>query len=55
MNWQSIWMQLFNTTEFLGINMGFWVSMAVTLILVILMNIIFWSQKPYKKDKTNEM
>ena len=28
MNWAKIWMNLFGTTEFLGIDMGFWVAMA---------------------------
>lgn len=49
MNWTNIWLELFNTTEFLGIDMGFWVSMGITLVIVIFMNIIFWSQKSYKK------
>ena len=46
MNWAKIWMNLFGTTEFLGIDMGFWVAMAVVLLIVILMNVVFWSMKP---------
>lgn len=49
MNWTNIWLKLFNTTNLLGIDMGFWVSMGITLIVVAFMNIIFWSQKTYKK------
>ncbi len=46
MNWAKIWMNLFETTEFLGIDMGFWVAMAVVLLIVILMNVVFWIMKP---------
>lgn len=46
MNWAKIWMNLFGTTEFLGIDMGFWVAMAVVLLIVIFMNVVFWSMKP---------
>ena len=46
MNWAKIWMNLFGTTEFLGIDMGFWVAMAVVLLIVILMNVVSWSMKP---------
>ena len=28
MNWKELWMTLFGTCEWLGLNMGFWVSMA---------------------------
>lgn len=46
MNWTTIWMDLFGTDSFLGINMGFWAAMAVVLLIVILMNAVFWSLKP---------
>jgi disulfide bond formation protein DsbB len=46
MNWVNLWMKLFGTTEFLGLNMGFWISMAVVALIVILMNVVFWSMKP---------
>lgn len=46
MNWETIWMDLFGTTSFGGINMGFWAAMAVVLLIVILMNVVFWSLKP---------
>lgn len=48
MNWVDLWMKLFGTTEFLGLNMGFWISMAVVALIVILMNVVFWSMKPEK-------
>lgn len=46
MNWTTIWTNLFGTTSFLGINMGFWIGMTVVLLIVILMNVLFWSIKP---------
>lgn len=49
MNWMNIWRELFGTSDFLGINMGFWISMAAVLLIVILMNLIFWRMKP--KDR----
>ncbi|WP_455542966.1 hypothetical protein [Intestinibacter sp.] len=48
MNWNNIWNTLFNKTELFGINMGFWVSLAIILIVVVAMNITFWSMKPLK-------
>lgn len=50
MNWATIWMNLFGTTSFLGIDMGFWVGMAVVLLIVILMNVVLWSIKPKRND-----
>ena len=34
-------MTLFGTTEWLGLNIGFWVSMAAVALIVIVMNVIF--------------
>ena len=45
-------MTLFGTTEWLGLNMGFWVALAAVLLIVILMNVLFWSMKP-KTDTGN--
>ena len=49
MNWVDLWMKLFGTTELLGLNMGFWISMAAVALIVILMNVVFWCMKPKKK------
>lgn len=46
MNWGNLWMKFFGTTEFLGLNMGFWISMAVVALIIILMNIVFWNMIP---------
>lgn len=44
MNWKDIWMTLFGTVDLLGLNEGFWVSMAV-----VVMNAVFGGMKPRKK------
>lgn len=49
MNWKELWMTLFGTTEWLGLNMGFWVALAAVLLIVILMNVLFWSMKRKRK------
>ena len=53
MNWKEIWMALLGTTESLGLNMGFWVAMAAVVLIVILMNVIFWGINP-KQTKIDE-
>ncbi len=45
-DWAGLWMKTFGTTEWCGVNMGFWVSMAVVALVVVLQNIIFWNMKP---------
>ena len=57
MNFSNIWMSIFGTTTWLGLDMGFWVSMGISLLVAVAMNIVFWSMKPYKKthaDKEDE-
>lgn len=49
MKWIDLWLALFGTTELWGLNMGFWVSMAVVAVIVVAMNVVFWSMKP--KDR----
>ena len=46
MNWNMLWLKLFGTTTLWGLNMGFWVSLGTVLLIVILMNALFWSLKP---------
>ncbi len=48
MNWNNIWMTLFGTTQWFGLNIGFWVSLAVVALIVIVMNLVFWGMKPKK-------
>ncbi len=53
MNWKDVWLTLFGTTQWLGLDVGFWVSMAVVVLIVIIMNAVVWGMKPKstKKDK----
>lgn len=51
MNWVNIWMKLFGTTELFGLNMGFWISIAVVAVIVIIMNVVFWKMKPYDENQ----
>ena len=51
MNWKEIWVSLFRGCEWLGLNIGFWVSMAVVIWIVILMNVVFWGMKPQTQKK----
>ncbi len=50
MNWANIWLKLFGTTQWLGIDMGFWVSMSLCALIVIVMNVVFWGIKPKGDD-----
>lgn len=54
MNWATIWVNLFTTTSFLGIDIGFWIGMSVVLLIVILINVVFWSMKPKKRSRQNK-
>ena len=49
MNWKDIWMTLFGTADLFGLNIGFWVSMAVVALIVVVMNVFFWGMKSQKK------
>lgn len=49
MTWSQLWMVLFGCTSFCGINMGFWVAMSAVLLIVIVMNAVFWGIKPKEK------
>ena len=49
MNWTNLWIKLFGTTTWMGLDMGFWVSMGISLLVALLMIVVFGCQKPYKK------
>lgn len=51
MIWSKLWMSLFGSTSFCGIDMGFWVAMSVVLLIVILMNAVFWGMHPKKSGE----
>lgn len=46
MTWTNLWLHLFGTTSWLGLNLGFWVATAAVLLLVLLMNVVFWALPP---------
>ena len=46
MNWKMLWLHLFGTTQFLGVDLGFWVAMWAVVLIVAAMNLVFWLQKP---------
>lgn len=48
-----LWIRLFGTTTWFGLDIGFWVSMGIALLVAVVMNIVFWSMKPYKKQNLN--
>lgn len=31
--------------------MGFWVANAAVLVIVVIMNVVFWSMKPLPRDE----
>ena len=46
MDWKELWLSLWGTTEFLGVDMGFWMAMAMIVLIVIVMNLVAWSLRP---------
>ncbi len=50
MNLREILITLFGTKEVLGLNVGFWASMALVALIVTVMNLVFWSMKPKTDD-----
>ena len=55
MKWKAIWMTLFGTTEWMGLNIGFWVSMAAVVLIVIVMNLVFWGMKPLEGENAHQI
>lgn len=49
MDWKDLWIALFGTTDWLGLDIGFWVGMATVVLVVVAMNVVFWSLPP-KRD-----
>ena len=54
MNWQKIWMDVFGRLTFLGIDMGFWVSMGISLVVALAMNAVFWNMKPFEEPRRDD-
>ena len=49
MNCDKLWLKLFDTTEWLGVDAAFWIMMTLVVIIVIAMNVIFWGLPPKGK------
>lgn len=48
--WANLWMKIFGATQWLGLDIGFWVSMGVVALIVVIMHVVFWGiMKPKKK------
>ena len=43
-NWTKIWIFLFGTTEFAGLDIGFWAALAACLLVICFMNLILWEK-----------
>ena len=54
MTCSKLWMDLFGSTSFCGIDMGFWAALSAVLLIVILMNAVFWGMKPKEKPEGTE-
>ena len=54
MNWSNLWIRLFGTTVWMGLDIGFWVSMGISLLVALLMVVVFWAQKPCRKPESDE-
>ncbi|MEG0857346.1 MAG: hypothetical protein RSG52_12805 [Terrisporobacter sp.] len=48
MNWKGLWLKTFGVTDWLGINIGFWIGIVICVIVVVGMNLIFWNMKSKK-------
>ena len=55
MNWTNIWTDLFGAASWFGLDIGFWTAMSACVMVVIVMNIVFWSMKPRKNSKTDSV
>lgn len=54
MIWSKLWMDLFGRTSLFGIDMGFWVAMSAVLLIVIVMNAVFWGMKPKARHDASD-
>ena len=49
MNWKALWLSLFGTTEWAGINIGFWMGLVAVLTIACALVCFAWSAKPKQK------
>ena len=48
MNWNALWIRLFGTTQWMGLDIGFRAALCVCLMVIVLMNMIVWGVLPKK-------
>ena len=51
MNWMNLWLKLFGTTTWMGLDMGFWVSMGISVLVALGMVVAFWNTKLFEEKK----
>lgn len=49
-HWTSLWIHLFGTTHWLGLDIGFWVSISLCIVVVLLMNVVLWNLAKKKES-----
>lgn len=54
MYWNNDWMILLGRNQWLGLDMGFWLALAAVTLIVIIMNVVFWSMKPLHENTKNK-
>jgi hypothetical protein len=45
-NWNVVWLKVFGRIEWLGIDIGFWLSAALCLLAIAAINLVCWSVSP---------
>ncbi len=51
----NLWLNLFGSVDGpLGLDWGFWVSMLVVCLFVVVQNVYFWSRKPLSDEEVEE-
>lgn len=45
---ESLYYHIFGTEMLGGVNIGFWLSMLVVVLIVLVQNLVFWCMRPKK-------
>ncbi len=51
MNWSALWVKVFGTSSWLGLDMGFWMALLICLLVIFVMNVVVWSIHPKKREE----
>ncbi len=55
-DWPALWVRLFGSVDgWFGIDWGFWVSMIVVALFVVIENVFFWTRKPFSETKKGKL